>query len=137
MTGEKLIANQVIEAARQAGDLTDVAPSHFKAEADIDQSRYILRIELGGDISKDKCRGFLKCFDESLMHLNIEYKAKRNSMRIGDPVLHVMRHGWYDRWQKQLVENGTRAFQGKIQVLSAFKSGAKEINRELDRVIEM
>ena len=137
MTGEKLSANQIIEAARQAGAMTSVAPSHFKAEADIDESRYILRIELGDHTSKDDCRGFLKCFDESLMRLNIEYKAKRNSMRIGDPVLHVMRQGWYDRWQKRLVENGSRAFQGKIQVLSAFKSGTKETNRELDRVIEM
>jgi len=137
ITGEKLSVDQAIEAIQCAGRQSGVIPSHFKVEADIDNSRYILRVELPNHISEGKGRAFLVSFDEYLKHVNIEYKCKRDSMRLDSPVLHVMREGWYESAQRQLVENGRRAFQTKLQVLSPVKSDAIEIKSQMECVIEM
>ena len=72
-----------------------------------------------------------------LKRINIEYKGKRDSMRLASPVLFVMRSGWYERCQRVLVENGSRAFQAKEKVLCPDKTEFAEIEAELERVIEM
>ncbi len=137
ITGEKLSVDQVIEAILHAGRQVDVIPSHFKAEADLDKSRYILTVEFLEHISKEKGRAFLINVDKNLKHVNIEYKSKRDSMRLANPVLHVMRKGWHEHSQRKLVENGGRAFQAKAQILSLVKSQTTETRPELDQVIEI
>ena len=52
ITGEKLSVNQVIEAVQSAARAAGLSPSHFKAEADTDRSRYILRVEFVGRTSR-------------------------------------------------------------------------------------
>ena len=39
--------------------------------------------------------------DRQLKAINIEYKAKRDSLRLGNPIMHVMREGWYERGRQQ------------------------------------
>ncbi len=136
ITGEKLSVDQAIEAIQYAGSQTDTIPLHFKVEAESDKSRYILRAEFSEYISKKKGRAFLMSFDECLKYANIEYKSKRNSTRLVSPVLHVMRKGWHEYGQKQLVKSGRRAFQAKAQVLSPVKLDTIEINLWLVRIIE-
>jgi hypothetical protein len=136
ITGEKLSVNQAIEAIQYAGTQTDAIPLHFKVEADSDKSRYILRAEFFEHLSEEKGRAFLISFDECLKYANIEYKSKRDSTRLINPVLHVMRKGWHEYGQKQLVKSGRRAFQAKAQVLSPVKLDTIEINLWLVRVIE-
>lgn len=135
MTGEKLSADQVIQATQRASRQTGVNPCHFKVEADLQMSRYILRIELYDHISHVMARDFLRSFDENLKDINIEYKAKRDSMRIADPVMHIMRKGWFDNGQRLLAENGNRVFQTKAQVLSQEKSDTQEIMSQVEEVI--
>ena len=137
ITGEKLSVNQVIEAIQYAGKQTETILSHFKVEADSDNSRYILRAEFFEHISEEKGRAFLVSFDECLKYTNIEYKSKRDSMRLADPVLYVMCKGWHEYGQTQLVKSGRRAFQTKAQVLSPVKLDTIEVNSRLACVIEM
>ena len=66
-----------------------------------------------------------------------EYKAKRDSDRLGAPVLHVMREGWYERQRKSSVAAGKRAFQQKTELLSATKADSVMVRPELDDVIEI
>jgi len=136
MTGEKLSADQVIIAARKASRQTGVNPIFFKVEADIDMSRYILRIELFENIPHVMARDYLRRFDENLKDINIEYKAKRNSLRIADPVMHIMKKGWFENGQKILAQNGNRVFQTKAKVLSPQKTDEKEVVPQLQEVIE-
>lgn len=137
ITGEKLSVNQLIQAIDQVGQNTGVVPDHFKAEADIDKSRYVLRVELVGQSDAQTLRAFLKGVDDFLKDINIEYKAKRDSQRLHPPVLHVMREGWYERQRKAQVEQGKRAFQVKTELLSSVKMDTVAIKSELDNVIEM
>ncbi|MBE0534616.1 MAG: GH3 auxin-responsive promoter family protein [Phycisphaerae bacterium] len=137
ITGEKLSVDQIIEAFGAASDRIGAGLTHFKAEADVDESRYILRAEFQEPVSEDAGRTFLQYIDEHLKHVNIEYKAKRDSMRLAAPVLHVMRRGWYEKSQKELVTGGARAFQSKAELLSPAKSETLDIEPELDRITEL
>ena len=75
--------------------------------------------------------------DDRLKEVNIEYKAKRESQRLGNPVMHVMGEGWYERGRRQQVSEGKRAFQAKTELLSAEKLQTQFIRPELENVVEM
>lgn len=137
ITGEKLSVNQIIAAFQKASADTGIIPDHFKAEADVDNSRYVFRLEPTKPVDTDKARRFLTSLDSSLKDINIEYKAKRESTRLGNPILHIMREGWYERDRKKLVESGRRAFQAKTELLSAKKLMTQEMRPEIEKVVEL
>jgi len=137
LTGEKLSVNQVIEAVQHATREVGLADSYFIVEADIEKSRYTLNMELSANIPEEKGRAFIVSFDDYLKQVNIEYKSKRDSMRLGIPVLHVMRQGWHDRYQKQLVKNGKNTFQMKTPVLRLVESQSKKVHSEIRQIIEI
>ncbi len=118
LTGEKLSVGQVIEAFGRAAKETGLVAMHFKAEADIENSRYVLHAEFSRGAEEPQQVAFLRAVDDGLKAVNIEYKAKRDSMRLGDPVLRVMRDGWYERTKRAKVAAGMRAFQAKTELLS-------------------
>ncbi len=137
ITGEKVSVNQVITVVQNAAQKTDVVASHFKAEADTENSRYVLRVEFSSTVGDDVQRAFLKHIDEEMKAINIEYKAKRESMRLKAPVLHVMKEGWYERGRRQQVESGMRAFQAKTQLLSPDKIVTQMIQSEIAAIVEL
>jgi hypothetical protein len=129
--------NQIIEAHQKAADEADVLVAHFRTEADLANSRYVCRVEFAEHVGDDSARAFIGALDRSLMGINIEYEAKRKSQRLGPPVLHIMRDGWYERGRKAQVAEGKRAFQAKTEVLTPVKLQTEMIRPELDRVIEI
>ncbi|MHC5002261.1 MAG: GH3 auxin-responsive promoter family protein [Planctomycetota bacterium] len=137
ITGEKLSVNQLIAAIEHASMSAGATPDHFKGEADTERSRYVLRVEFTSPAELPVLRSFLADVDDYLKRVNIEYKAKRDSARLGAPVLHVMREGWYERQRRAQVERGGRAFQAKTELLSPMKQATVEVRPELDGVIEL
>jgi hypothetical protein len=137
ITGEKLSVNQVIDAVQSAARATGLTPAHFKAEADTERSRYILRVEFVGRSHSQQQLGFLSEVDRYLKQVNIEYKAKRDSARLGAPVLHVMREGWYERGRRELAASGKRVFQAKTEVLSRVKAETQVVRPEIDNIVEL
>ena len=118
LTGEKIAVGQVIDAFGAAARETGVVAAHFKAEADLENSRYVLYAEFSGPTTEAEQKAFLRAADAGMMSINMEYKAKRESMRLETPVLRVMREGWYERDKRARVEAGMRAFQAKTELLS-------------------
>ena len=137
LTGEKVSVNQIIEVFRDASESTGAVADHFKAEADESNSRYLFRVEFGTKLDEAEQKRFLWELDDRLKNINIEYKAKRNSQRLGSPVMHVMREGWYERGRRQQALEGKRAFQAKTELLSAEKLQTQFIRPELEHVVEM
>ena len=137
LTGEKVSVNQIIHAFQEASKTTGAIPDHFKAEADIDNSRYILRVEFASRVEEPVLREFLLALDNTLKHDNIEYKAKRDSTRLGPPVLHIMSEGWYERGRRKLAEIGKRVFQAKTELLSPVKLGTQVVKPDLVGIIEL
>ena len=114
-----------------------LSPSHFKAEADTDRSRYILRVEFVGRTEPPQQLAFLAEVDRYLKQVNIEYKAKRDSSRLGAPVLHVMREGWYERGRREQAASGKRVFQAKTEVLSRVKAETGVVRPEIENIVEL
>ena len=137
LTGEKVSVNQVIEAHQRAAQKTGAIAAHFKAEADLNNSRYLFRVEFAGQVDEAKQLTFLTALDASLKEVNIEYKSKRDSLRLGPPVLHVMREGWYEADRRKQVAAGKRAFQAKTVVLTPDHQQTIEVRPQLINVVEM
>jgi hypothetical protein len=137
ITGEKLSVNQVISGVQSASRATGLIPAHFKAEADTDRSRYTLRVEFAGHSDEDRGRAFLQEVDRYLKEVNIEYKAKRDSARLGAPVMHVMREGWYERGRREQAASGKRVFQAKTEVLSREKAETVVMRPEIENIVEL
>lgn len=138
LTGEKVSVNQIIQSFQGATATTGLLVDHFKAEADLERSRYLFRAEFSGQApTGEPARAFLAALDRSLQDLNIEYNQKRQSERLGAPVLHIMREGWYERDRRRQVAEGKRMFQAKTEVLTASKLATREIRPELLDVVEL
>ena len=137
LTGEKLSVDQIIDAIGHAAEQTNANVSHFKAEADTVNCRYVLEVEFVEHITEERGRAFLISVDEYLKCINIEYKSKRDSMRLADPVLHIMCQGWFEQGLRKLSESGRRIFQVKTQLLSTAKLKTIQIEKELEQVIEI
>jgi len=137
ITGEKVSVNQVIDAVQNASRVTGLVPAHFKAEADTERSRYILRVEFAGQTEEQQQVTFLREVDRYLKQVNIEYKAKRDSARLGAPVMHVMREGWYERGRRELAASGKRVFQAKTELLSRAKAETVVVRPEIENIVEL
>ncbi len=133
ITGEKVSVNQVIRAIEDAAHEIGVVVDHFKAEADVKHSRYVFKVESRAGVPDEKLLPFLHAVDANLARQNLEYDAKRRSLRLGDPVLHVMKPGWYDNQKKRLVAQGRRIFQAKTVILSL---GRDARDPDLARVVD-
>ena len=137
ITGEKVSVNQVIDAVQNASRVTGLVPAHFKAEADTERSRYIMRVEFAGQTEEQQQVNFLREVDRYLKQVNIEYKAKRDSARLGAPVMHVMREGWYERGRRELAASGKRVFQAKTELLSRAKAETVVVRPEIENIVEL
>jgi hypothetical protein len=126
ITGEKVSVNQVIEAIEASSKELAVTIEHFRAEADVAECRYIFKVESSDGIPEAKRKPLLEAIDRNLAGQNIEYEAKRKSLRLHAPILHVMKPGWYDARKQAQVERGGRAFQAKTVLLAPKKEDAGE-----------
>jgi len=136
LTGEKLSVNQVIAAMGHAGEAIGVAVGHFRAEPDIEHSRYVFKVEFENALAADRRADFLRRLDDALGELNIEYQAKRASGRLRPPFLQVMRRGWYERGKQKLVAEGKRLFQAKTILLDA-KQGYRPEPDDLEAEVRL
>ena len=120
LTGEKVSVNQVIEAVEAAGEQVGLKVLHFKAVASIDEARYEFQVECEGSCDEGRARELLRSIEGQLAERNLEYAGKRKSKRLTDPVLHVMKSGWYDRTKRK---QGQRLFQSKTVLLEPSDQG--------------
>lgn len=132
ITGEKVTVNQVIEAFERSMKDVGVAVEHFKVEADVENANYLFMAEARSGIDEATRRPLLHALEKNLSRLNIEYEAKRKSLRLGPPRLLIMKAGWYDRQKKALIAEGKRLFQAKTICLSQKQNQA---NDEVEAVV--
>ena len=135
ISGEKLSVNQIISVFEHVSRHFGVTIDHFKAEPDPDNTRYVFKIEAPALLESQR-RPLLEELDRHLCRLNIEYHAKRKSFRLNDPLLHVMKAGWYERHRKALVARGKRLFQAKTIVLDG-REKFQEDPGNLEAVVDL
>lgn len=116
LTGEKVSEAQVSAAAAAAVKKSGLELAGFTASVrlpDRERPGYVVAVEVAGPAGEERMRAFLAAFEEALREGNIEYRAKRDSLRLSAPVLLVLPAGSYRRWRTERVAGG--AHDGQIK----------------------
>jgi hypothetical protein len=102
-----------------AVDLTGVDLKHFSTAPRWGAPPYYaLMVEARTPLSTAQKQQFLRATDQALIEANIEYQGKRESQRLGPPVLHLLAPGSFDRYRQERVSQGAPESQVKIPHLS-------------------
>jgi hypothetical protein len=119
ITGEKLTESQVTGALIEVVGRLGLDVQHFTAAVEWGEPpRYAFYAELGESVSRERCAAFLAAMDRALSAQNVEYEAKRESQRLGHPVLKRVAPGTYDALRQRRVAEGAAEAQVKIPQLS-------------------
>jgi GH3 auxin-responsive promoter len=138
ITGEKLHVNHVMQAMAEAQSSVGIAVLHFRACADVAQSRYEFSVELdGANLPQEGAlTRLLAELDTRLGKLNVEYAQKRESRRLRVPVLCMMKPGWFERKIRASLTRGARDTQFKAQLLSPTPEDQSEILRVIELTVK-
>lgn len=116
-TGEKVTEAQVADAFRQAVAAEGGGAIGFTARIDWGAlPRFVVALEQGEGPPAGPA--LAAAFDRALQTINIEYEAKRESERIGPPVVEVLPRGTYARWRAARVAAGAPDGQVKDPILA-------------------
>jgi len=100
-TGEKLYESQVISAIHKAKETTRINVEFFCCclEYQIPPT-YSFLVEFAQDVDSSQKKGFLNNVEDNLGNINMEYKTKRLSQRLGEPKLKVLEKGSFEKFRK-------------------------------------
>ena len=100
-TGEKLYESQVISAIAKAREMAGVDVEFFCCclERQI-PPKYSFLVEFKSEPDSSKKKSFLNSIEDNLGSINIEYKSKRLSQRLGDPKLKILEKGSFEKFRK-------------------------------------
>lgn len=116
-TGEKISESQVVQSVAHAQEQTGVELSGFlvTVRLDAEHPRYLFAVEpVDAGLDDAALRGLLQACEQQLQQANIEYKAKRGSMRLGEPQLVVLQPGSFERERQERIKAG--AFDAHVKV---------------------
>jgi hypothetical protein len=107
-TGEKISESQVVQAVTAAQESSGVALDGFcvSVRLDCEHPRYVLAIEPAKTESDESLKTLLQEFEANLQAANIEYKHKRASLRLGEPLLAVVQSGAFEKFRQQQLVSG-------------------------------
>ena len=118
MTGEKLHERQFLEAVNKAAKQMTLDVKFFIGFADLSISAYHFYYEFADqNTTQAQCDEFTKLVDKLLSEENIEYKAKRESFRVGDPIGHCLVENSFELFKGACIAEGARDGQFKLNLL--------------------
>ena len=118
MTGEKLHERQFIEAVHAAEKELQMPVKFFVGFADLSISAYHFYYEFENlATTQQQAEQFTRTVDQVLQQSNIEYKAKRESFRVKDPVTHRLQRESFEHFKAQCIAEGARDGQFKMNLL--------------------
>lgn len=135
MTGEKLHERQFIEAVHEAEAITGREVKFFIGFADLDISAYHFYFEFADQATtQEQADQFCEIVDGLLKKKkNVEYETKRDSLRLGAPVAHLLVEDSFEKFKADCIAKGARDGQFKLNLLlqdekrhAGFKALVKE-----------
>jgi hypothetical protein len=121
LTGEKLAEPQVTTAMMRALDdlrFHDVV-RHFTAVPKFGAPpRYVVFIEASDALGQEQAIALAGAFDKHLYAANVEYETKRDSLRLGPPLIRLVAPGTYNAYRQQRVAAGAPEAQVKVPHLT-------------------
>ncbi len=107
ITGEKVGERHAVDAAHAAERETGIPMAGFSVTVElVNPPRYLFGVEPARPIDDAEARGLLAAFERGLASVNMEYDAKRRSMRLGSPKLVVFVEGAFERERARRVAEG-------------------------------
>jgi hypothetical protein len=139
LTGEKLAEQQVTAAMVTIADSmgADDTFRHFSAVPQFgDPPRYAFYLELGKELSDEQLQGVAARLDRALCEENVEYETKRDSLRLGPPLLKIVERGTFERYRQEKVSAGAPEAQVKVPHLTPDQQFGKQFTvvREIEQV---
>ncbi len=115
-TGEKIGESHVVQAVSEAQERTGVALAGFcvGVRLDADNPRYVFAVEPAMPLGEREARALLDACEQGLQRANVEYQAKRASLRLGPPALVLVPPGAFERWRKERLAQG--AFDAHVKL---------------------
>lgn len=118
MTGEKLAEQQFIKAVRRAEKQTGIKTRFFVGFADVEESAYRFYYEFSNQsVTQLQAEAFTRVVDDILKEENVEYKSKRESFRLKDPVTGRLVNSAYQQFKRLCLAEGMRDGQFKLNLL--------------------
>lgn len=120
-TGEKLTELQITDAMRAALKAIGISCRFFTVLPEFRPSphyKLLFEPESSQECSEKQLESLLCSFESELCKLNIEYKTKRESMRLESPSLALLKKGSYENLRKQMTLNGVADAQIKLSHLN-------------------
>lgn len=118
ITGEKLYEEQLMSAIDQASKSTNLPVKFYMALAKVSRNLYELYVEFKDHSAKADYADFLSQVETALQTINIEYQAKRKSLRLNAMELHVLSEGAFEGFKKMRIDEGIREAQFKTVPLT-------------------
>jgi hypothetical protein len=114
LTGEKLTEQHVIDAMRVVSERHRVMLEGFTLHPSSDGfPHYVLLVELSAAGETTSPQALLTTFEDELCARNVEYSAKRRSLRLGPVELWLAEPGAYQEWRRRRITAGTNDAQIK------------------------
>lgn len=118
ITGEKLYEKQFIDAVHEAEKQTGLMTRFFIGFANLEASNYDFYYEFANlDTTQEQAEDFTKHVDENLKKMNVEYLAKRDSLRLKDANTHRLIRESFETFKAQCIAEGARDGQFKLLLL--------------------
>jgi len=118
ITGEKLHERQFIEAVHRAEEKTGLKTRFFIGFADLDILGYRFYYEfMDQTLSQADAEKFTEVVDEILKEVNVEYKTKRDSLRLKVPQTARLVTESFEKFKEECIAEGARDGQFKLQLL--------------------
>src|SRR3989339_243325 len=119
ITGEKLYEQQLMMAIKNSEEETKRHPAYYMALAKYAESKYELYTEFErNNLSIDEKKKFIAAVEKNLSSINIEYKAKRASLRLPPIELKVLASDSFQSFKKWRIDQGIREAQFKTVPLT-------------------
>ena len=118
ITGEKLHERQFIEAVHSAEETTGLKATFFIGFADLGIKGYRFYYEFAdASVSQQQAERFTEAVDAALKEINMEYKAKRDSLRLPVPETYRLVPEAFDKFKAKCIAEGARGEQFKLNLL--------------------
>ena len=119
ITGEKLQENQFMTSVQNAEKELDMPTKFSIAFADVERSTYHFYFEFADqNTSQEEAERFAAVVDTEMKKMNIEYEAKRDSLRLKQPITHRLRSNAFDQFKQASIADGSgRDGQFKLNLL--------------------
>jgi len=120
ITGEKLYESQVLAAVRTSLDESGRTARFVMMLADDLARNYRLYVETDEGVRPDT-NAFAVSVDEELADINLEYRGKRESQRLGNIEVHWLRAEAGEEYKRFCIRQGQREGQFKMVALAYVK----------------